>query len=248
MEADARIRLEGRLEIVEQGTLEAIWALDGLKRNEWRGAARALDTKRADAVAAVRAMARVEPSLDRVLTRFERAHRRLGRAVAARAAARGLPVEPPRDQLRRLIEDDVLFEADLHTPMLGLAVPLYGVVLLMGVCLWPEHFGWIPPAVLAGFLATLSVLYGGTTTVLVTRDRLVVGRHVVRIADLRRVTTDSTYSPRPSVLWLETTSHVRRATLPWIPEQMIDALATRGVAIERHDWPYDSNRSSRLQS
>lgn len=248
MEADARIRLEGRLERVEQATLEAQGALDALKHNAWQPAANVLAADLRESVAAVRAMAAEEPSLERVLARFERAHRRLERAVAMKAAQRGVDEAPPREQLRTLLADQVLYEAKLRNPMPSFAVPIYGALVLIVLMEHHQPLALVFPAMVGAFVSLLVVSYGAATSVLVTEDRLVVGSQVVKLGDVLRVTTDvrNSGAPRPYTLTIELKRWIRTLKLPWIPQELVQALVSRGVAIERREWPYESNRLSRL--
>jgi len=244
VESDARIRLEGRLETVERlaGLFEVVPAY--VRDRQWAVAQRALEqlasAESSAAIAAVRKMAGEFPELGILLGRLERARFRAERAVRAAARTRGVIDVDARAELGQLLADEVLYEARLRSPLSGLMVPLYGLIAVAGLLTWHDSAAWVGVLMLAAFVTALGLVHGGSVFVLVTKDRLVVNRLIVPLDRVVRIQTDclERYRPWQYVLGIRTERSSHSARLPWIPQELVSALAEAGVAIDRFEWPY----------
>jgi hypothetical protein len=252
-----RIRLEGRLETVERACQLLELAVPDVRNGQWAYVGHVLDevdcAQVAAATGAVRAMARSEAALSGTVRRIDRARDRFERAIEAEAARRGVDEPSARQQVERLAADQVLFETKLTSPLNALLVPMAGLVALATVVTWHYPEGWIAPALIGLFLGILALTHSGSCFILVTRDRLVVDGVATPISQIRVVQTDGKAGDRPwpYVLHIGTTAFPRMIRLPWIPQEMIAALADCGVEIRRYEWPYDGwqiNRRSRFKS
>jgi hypothetical protein len=240
-----RIRLEGRLEIVERAAALLELSLPDLRSGQWAFVGHVLDEvdggQVAAATSAVRAMARTEPELWRAVKRIERARGKVHRTIAAIAARRGLPAGRPRELLDTLASDRVLFETKLTSQFNSMLIPIFGLLALATFITWHHPEGWIAPALIGAFLTVLALVHSGSRYILLTRDRLVVDGTATPIDEIRVVQTDGqAYDrPWPYVMHVRTTGLPRIIRLPWIPPELVDALAECGVEVRRYEWPLE---------
>jgi hypothetical protein len=246
MISDARIRLEGKLDAVENALARLKLAVADVKAGRWSAVGAVLDevdgAELAVATRAVRAMASTEPQLERALRRLANAREALERSVAARAQRLGIPAGPAAQQVRTLIDDAVVFEQWLENPARIVARLLLPPALCIAAIV---SWSWQPLCVVPVVL--LGAQLFGKTFVRVSRDRLVIDGASLPVRELKRAHTRYARAGSPFgtfTLYLETQTTWHTFYLPWIPQQLIDALAARGVPSQRYEWPFEGHESN----
>jgi hypothetical protein len=241
MISDARIRLEGKLDAVENAEARLKLAVADVKAGRWPAVAALLNdvdgAELACATRAVRAMASTEPQLARALRRLANAREALERSVAARAQLLGIPAGPAPQQVRTLIDDAVIFEQWLENPARIIARLLLPPALCFAALV---SWSWQPLCVVP--IVLLCAQLFGKTFVRVSRDRLVIDGASLPVRELKRAHTR--YVSPGFTLYLETQTTWHAFHLPWIPQQLIDALAAHGVPSQRYEWPFEGHESN----
>jgi hypothetical protein len=239
MITDARIRLEGKLEELERTITVLEGALPAVKNGNWPAARAALDTVATPdvrgALQAARAMAKNEPELDGMLRRIDGVRIALVDTIHAAARSRALPSMTVRQELERLVADEVVYEARLRNPPVAVYFPL-GFFFMVTVFATKAAPGAVLPLLAVfGLIAIGLVPFAISTTVLITKEALIIDGKPIRIAEIRRVELQSVNPrlARPYVLRVERVDGVREVRLPEVPWELDAALRRLGIATER---------------
>jgi hypothetical protein len=239
MITDARIRLEGKLEELERATFAVETALASARRGHWAVVLRGLEeagTKDvSEAVEAARKLAPLEPELERPLKRLDQARVKLANLIGARATERGLPIASLRTRVQMLIDEPVLFDRRLTTPGVGFMAVMFGGLLAFPLVTAPQHV-LCPVAFFAIFMAIVFVPHFFGVRVRVARHAVVIGREVAPIAELVRVRLSRSWrKTNPYDVEMVMKTRILRARLPWVPQELCEAIESLGVEVERGD-------------
>jgi hypothetical protein len=220
MSRDARIRLEGKLEVFEASVATLRAAVVRARRGEFRALGAAMDVD----VEEVRAeVARVDAALPQ-LAELRRLRAEAETVVRARARQMGLPEQPVRRTLEALVTEPVSYEGVARHP-LGLAGPVvFGLMVIVEVAVMRHPAPLLLHGSMALFLLVMDLL---SPRLRVTSRRLFIGAQVFELADLKEIKIEH--------LMVRSTKRYRltatlnggeqvQLRLPFVPEEFTAAL------------------------
>lgn len=184
--AEARIRLEGQLEVLEEAASALEQACAQLDAGRVGGVATALKLRDAPetlhARVAVEELVESEPDLAEVLERFTVARRGFVEKLQERAHELGLEGEAPSAIVHSMTNDPVLYQSRGVSPVvLGVILGVAGFVM---VATWGQR----GPPLLAGIVMGVVVLsFFGSNRLVVTSKRVVIGPQVVSLDGVQSI-------------------------------------------------------------
>jgi hypothetical protein len=242
MLADARIRLEGRLEELERATRALELARPQVQRGNWPSAQAALaelaSPRLVDATGQAQALTRAEPELVAVLRRVQTAREGLVRAIEAKARDHGIAAASVEAKLEALAAQKVLFEREGSRG--GVFAILFLVSFALAVTLGLAVSGpaAAAPFILAG-ICVFGWLYGRAPCIVVAQDVLVIDGTATPIADIERATLQPGLLKGTQTLTLRLKHGSIGFSLSIAPDGLVAALKSLGIEISRHEqwWP-----------
>lgn len=234
MSRDARIRLEGKLEVFEGVVTTLRAALVRARRGEFCALGAAMDLD----VEEVRAqVARVDPAQPQ-LEEYRRLQTEAATLVHARARLMKLPEQPVRRALDALVAEPVSYEGVARHPLGLLLAVVIGLLVVAEVALIQNP----APLVLHGGVAVYLVIMDWLSPRLrVTSRRMFIGEHVFELADVKSVQIDRLMvrSSKPYRLTANLNGGEQvQVRLPYVPEAFTAALQRdrAGLPVSRAYW------------
>lgn len=235
---DARIRLEGRLEVLERAVATMREAIVRARRDEFSllGEAMALNVDEArDQIAR---LAPHDPELEQLQRTWVSLQVEAQRVVRARARLMKVPAQPLKQAVESLRAEPVLYEDVARPPLAWLAPTVFLLMTAIEVTAMQSP----APLLMHGSVGVyLAIRWWLSPTLRVTRLRVFVGEQVFELADLKGVEIERLFvrSTRPWRLTASLRSGVRvEVRIPDAPLAFTDALHRVGVPISRKDWSW----------
>jgi hypothetical protein len=236
MSRDARIRLEGKLEVFEGAVTTLREAVVRARRGEFRALGAAMDLD----VEQVRAqVARVDPSHPQ-LEEFRRLQTEAASIVQVRAGQMKVPELPVRRALEALVAEPVSYEGVARHPLGPILPVVIGLLVLIEVALIQNP----APLVLHGGVAVYLVIMNWLSPLMrVTSRRMFVGEEVFELADVKSVQIERLMvrSTRPWRLTATLNGGEQvQVRLPYVPEGFTAALhrVRARLPISRTGWAW----------
>lgn len=236
MSRDARIRLEGKLEVLEGEVATLRAAVVRARRGEFRALGAAMDLDVEEVRAQVARVSPAQPELEE----FRRLQAEAASVVQDRARQMKVPEQPVRRALEALVAEPVVYEGVARHP-LGLLGPMVLMVFALIEVALLRHPG---PLVLHGGLAVFLVLKDWLSPRLrVTSRRMFLGEQVFELADVKALQIERLMvrSTRPWRLTATLNGGEQvQLRLPYVPEGFTAALllARPRLPISRTGWAW----------
>jgi hypothetical protein len=230
---DARIKLEGQLEVLERAVASLREAIALARRNEFSLLGEVLDLSVDEAWDQIARLAPHEPELQRLQRTWIALQVEAQKVVRGRARLMRAPEQPLKRAVESLRAEAVLYEAAARHPMALLTAVV--VLVMTAIEVWLMQSPW--PLLLHGSLAVyLAVSVWLSPMLRVTRRRVFVGAHVFEFSELKCLEVEwllvrSTRRYRLTAILLSGERVELR--LPDLPLAFTDALERNGVAITR---------------
>jgi hypothetical protein len=239
MLADARIRLEGRLEELERATRALELARPQVKQGHWQAAKDALGELVGASLAEARGqaltLARSEPELTGVLRRMDTAGLRLVEAVHRKAKANGVTGSSAAAELDALAAQQVLFERQLRSPW-ALFMPFFAVCVVGIGAAFAAKGAWPALPFISTFVGLFTWQYVRAPHVLVAKDVVVVNGRATPTAEVERVLFAPGFLKDTHQMTLRLKIGSVGFTLPTLPDALVGALRSVGLEVTHRQW------------
>ena len=229
---DARIQLEGQLELFEQGIAELRSAAAHARRGDFGPLAAALSADHN--FFAIERLATQEPGLRALLEERRRLEAVAERLVKARARTLQNPERPLLAALRELSSEPVLYEGAARSPLTWVIAGFLSLLIAGEV----SQFGLAPLFVHGVAVVALVIFALRAPTLRVTSRRVFLGRESVELAQIRFVRVHRTLSrsnPFRVTIDLHQGGSIEKK-LSSVADEFCEALRSCGVSVSRTGW------------
>jgi hypothetical protein len=239
MLTDARIRLEGRLEVLEGATRALADARALVKQGNWPAAKAALQEaagpRVVEATGQAQSLALTEAELLNVLRRLDAARRQLIAAVDREARARGVGTASAEAKLDALLAQQVLFEAELRSGW-AIVVPFFALPALGIAAMAASKGAWVAVPFVLAFVGLFSWQYARAPRVVVAQDVIVVGGRATAVTEIERVTFQPGFLKDTFQMTLRLRHGSVGFTLPTLPGELVEAVRALGLEVSHRSF------------